>query len=183
MLKVHVVFDLGWNDSMTVSFVQRLRSEIRVIDYIEDSHRTLDSYATEIRDRKYNLGKLFLPHDGYHKDFKSGTSAEDILIKFFHRRMVKPVPKTTVEAGIKTARMALAQAAFDAEKAARLIECLKRYRRTINSTTNEPGAPLHDEYSHGADAFRYLGMAAPLMRSGASPESLKSFKNRKRSHG
>jgi phage terminase large subunit len=30
-------------------------------------------------------------------------------------------------------------------------------------STNEPGAPLHDEYSHGADAFRYLGLVAPGM--------------------
>lgn len=162
-LKVHCVFDLGWNDAMTVSFVQRVRSEIRVIDYIEDSHRTLDSYAAEIRDRKYNLGRLFLPHDGYHKDFKSGTSAEDILIRFFSRKQVRPVPKTTVEAGIKTARMALPQTAFDAQKTERLIECLKRYRRSINSTTGEPGAPLHDEYSHGADNYRYIALCAEQM--------------------
>ena len=25
--------------------------------------------------------------------------------------------------------------------------------------------PLHDEYSHGADAFRYLGQAVELMRN------------------
>jgi phage terminase large subunit len=40
------------------------------------------------------------------------------------------------------------------------LECLKRYRRAINQTTNEPGLPLHDQYSHGADAFRYLAVNA-----------------------
>ena len=77
-LKVHVVFDLGWNDSMVVSFVQRHLSSVRVIDAIKDSHRTLDSYAAEIKDRKYRIGSVFLPHDGYHKDYKTGKSAEEI---------------------------------------------------------------------------------------------------------
>jgi phage terminase large subunit len=40
---------------------------------------------------------------------------------------------------------------------------LKRYRRQINQTTNEAGAPLHDEFSHGADAFRYLAVIADQM--------------------
>ena len=50
------------------------------------------------------------------------------------------------------------QCYFDKAKSLRLIECLKRYRRSINSRTNEAGAPLHDSYSHSADAFRYLAV-------------------------
>jgi phage terminase large subunit len=69
------------------------------------------------------------------------------------------VPKLTVESGIKIARMAFHRIYFDSSTE-RLIECLKHYRRAINQTTNEPGAPLHDEYSHGADAFRYLCVTA-----------------------
>jgi len=61
LLKVHAVFDLGWNDNMTISMVQRLRSEIRIIDYIEDSHRTLDSYSSELKDRRYNWGGCYFP--------------------------------------------------------------------------------------------------------------------------
>jgi len=160
-LKVHTVWDLGYNDSMTVTFVQRVRSELRIIDYIEDSHRALDSYLTEIRDRKYNFGYDFLPHDGFHKDFKSGRSAAEIL-KAFDRK-VKRVPSESIEAGIKATRQALAQTVFNKDKTTRLVECLKRYRRSVNSATNEPGAPLHDEYSHGADNMRYVSLSADMM--------------------
>lgn len=160
-LKVHTVWDLGWNDSMTVSFCQRVRSEIRVIDYIEDSHRTLDSYVAEIKERRYNWGYDFLPHDGFHKDFKSGKSAEQILKAF--GRNVKPVPAESIENGIKAARQALGQMVFNKGKTERLIECIKRYRRAVSSTTNEPGAPLHDEFSHGADNLRYLSLCADMM--------------------
>lgn len=160
-LKVHVVFDLGWNDSMVVGFVQRHLSSVRVIDAIKDSHRTLDSYAVEIKDRGYRLGNVFLPHDGYHKDYKTGKSAEEILKRFGFK--VKPVPNDSIENGIKAARLTLAQTVFDKTKAAPIVDSLKRYRRAINSATQEPGAPLHDDASHGADNYRYIALCAEQM--------------------
>lgn len=173
-IKVHTVWDLGWNDSMVVSFVQRVRSEIRIIDYIEDSHRTLDSYVAEVQARGYNKGWDFLPHDGWHKDFKTGKSAAEILRAF--GRKVRQVPKESIEGGIKAARMAAASTVFHSAKAARLVECLKRYRRAINSKTDEPGAPLHDEYSHGADNFRYIALCADQMdNEDRAPPTLQAF--------
>lgn len=160
-LRTHVVFDLGWNDSMVVSFVQRLHSSVRVIDVIKDSHRTLDSYAAEIKARGYRLGTVFLPHDGYHKDYKTGKSAEEILKRFGFR--VRQVSNAGIEAGIKAARQTLAQSVFDKNKAAPMVDALKRYRRAINSTTQEPGAPLHDDASHGADNYRYIALCAEQM--------------------
>jgi len=48
LLKVHSVWDLGWNNAMAILLVQRSGSgEIRLIDFIEDSLRTLDSYVAE----------------------------------------------------------------------------------------------------------------------------------------
>ena len=58
------------------------------------------------------------------------------------------------------------------KRCAQLLECLSRYRRQIDPRTNEPGAPLHDEASHGADVWRYINMALPLMDNdtqGAKP--------------
>lgn len=72
---------------------------------------------------------------------------------------VRITPSMDIETGIKLARMVLPRCYFD-KSTERLTECLKRYRRSINQTTNEPGAPLHDEYSHGADMFRYLAVNA-----------------------
>lgn len=157
-LKVHTVWDLGWNDSMSISLVQRVRSEIRVIEYIEDSHKTLDWYVAGLNQKRMNFGIDWLPHDGRTKDFKTGKSAEEILKSF--GRKVKITPNISIESGIKAARMMFAQVYFDKTKTARLVECLKRYRRSINQATNEPGAPVHDEFSHGADDFRYLAVVA-----------------------
>lgn len=162
-LKVHTIWDLGWNDSMTISLVQRVRSEIRVIDYIEDSHKTLDHYAALLQGKRLNWGYDWLPHDGNTKDFKTGKSAHDILRAF--GRKTKSVPNVGIEPGIKAARMMFGQVYFNKAKTARLIECLKRYRRAINQSTNEPGSPVHDEFSHGADNFRYLAVVADQLQN------------------
>jgi phage terminase large subunit len=162
MLKVHVVFDLGFNDSMAIILCQRGVSDIRIIKYIEDNHRTLDSFSSEIRSLNYNWCTMFLPHDGKSRDYKSGLSAEDIMRK--QGWTVRIVPVSSIESGIKIARMHFHKCYFD-KSANRLLECLKNYKRSINSSTNEPGAPLHDEYSHGADAFRYMATSVEQMKN------------------
>jgi len=164
-LKAHVVFDLGWNDKMSIGIVQRHVSSLRVIRYIEDDHKTLDWYSAQLKSLGYNWGKVFLPHDGAHGDYKTGKSAKQWMEDLGWS--VEIVPNQPVETGIKNARMVFSQLYMDRTNCARLIECLKRYRRSIPTTTGEPAGPLHDEFSHGADMFRYLAIAAPQMTNDA----------------
>ena len=175
MMKVHVVMDLGWNDSMSVILCQKGISDLRIIGYIEDDHRTLDSYSAQLKNLSYNWGTMFLPHDGQSKDFKHGISAEDIMRKLGWD--VRIVPKQDIESGIKLARMNFHRIYFD-KSANRLVECLKNYRRSINSATNEPGAPLHDEFSHGADAFRYLCTSIDSMKNESWSKEKIQYTNR-----
>lgn len=161
MLPVHTVWDLGWNDAMTIGFVQRGLRDVRIIDYIEDSNRTLDWYVGQIERRPWRWGSDFIPHDGRTRNFQTGKSTEELLQAL--KRRVTVLEQSSVEEGIKAARMLWPSCYFDATKTARLMECLKRYRRQVNQTTNEPMGPLHDEYSHGADMFRYIGQAVRLM--------------------
>lgn len=158
LLKVHTVWDLGFNDSTAIILVQRAQSEIRIIDYIEDSHRTLDDYVAEINAKRLNWGTDFLPHDGAARNLQTGMSPKDIISRL--GRSAQIIPNTKVEMGIKAARLIFRQCYFDEGKAKRLVECLKRYRRNIPTSTNEPANPIHDEYSHGADAFRMLALVA-----------------------
>ena len=159
LLKVHTIWDLGWNDSMTIIMAQRAASEIRVIDYIEGSHRTLASYVNGdpndpdldyLGKRPWNWGKDFLPHDGFHKDYKTGKTSKQILEALGRKVHEEPVANIGLEEGIKATRATFHQIYFDdGENVARLIECLRRYRRAINERTGEPGSPVHDEFSHG----------------------------------
>lgn len=172
MLKVHTVWDLGWNDAMAIGFVQRLGGELRVIDYIEDSHLRLDEYVTQIKARPWNWGVDYLPHDGAAENMQTGISAETALRKL--GRNPRIIPAADVEAGIKNARLVWPRVYFDRTKAAPLVAHLKRYRRAINKNTNEAGAPLHDEHSHGADMFRYLcSVADKMTNDGAKRDPIK----------
>lgn len=160
-LKVFPVFDLGWNDKMAIGLAQRHISSLRVIWYEEYSHKTLDWISAEMKKLNYNWGKVFLPHDGAHGDYKTGKSAKQVMEELGWK--VDIVPIQPVETGIKNARMAFGQLYVDKDKCARLIECLKRYRRSVPTTTGEAAGPLHDEYSHGADMFRYMALSANEM--------------------
>jgi phage terminase large subunit len=162
-LKTHCVWDLGFNDSMAIILVQKVSSEVRVVSYIEGTQRTLADYSAELKGLKLdgqpvNWGQAWLPHDGFATRHQSGKSDAAVLRGLGWD--VQRVPQTDVEAGIKRAREMFPRVYFNKERAERLVECLKRYRRHVSQATGEPGKPVHDEFSHGADAFRYLAMCA-----------------------
>ena len=167
-LPVHTVWDLGWNDAMTIAMVQRGPQDVRIINYIEDSHRTLDWYVAKLDKLPYRWGTDYLPHDGKTKNFQTGKSTEQLLRDMGRRQVRSQDRAADVEEGIKSARMLFPRCYIDQTKAARLLECLKRYQRRIHSTTNEPMEPLHDEYSHGADCFRYLAQWVTHMEGGGT---------------
>jgi len=164
-LKVHVVVDLGWNDAMSIILVQKNVSEIRIIDYIEDTHRKLTDYSQELKEKKYNWGKMFIPHDGYNERVEAASAYNILKTLGWDVPDKSELVEMNVENGIKAAREIFPRCYFDKAKTTRLVECLKRYRRIVPRNTNEPRSPMHDEYSHGADAFRYLAIAVDQMKN------------------
>ena len=165
LLKVHVVFDLGWNDSTAIILVQRQASALYVIDYIEDSRRTLDSYSAELRDKQYNWGKVWLPHDGFSGSVAAKPPSDILTALGWDVAQKHELAILPLESGIQTARQTFRQVYFDKDRCGRLIECLKRYRRRINNQTQAEAGPVHDEFSHGADCFRYMCINAQQMRN------------------
>ena len=158
ILKVHTVWDLGWADKMAIGFVQKQGSSIRIIDYIEDSHRTYDSYVAEIKEKRYNLATAWLPHDGRAKNPQTGVSPIELLNKLGLVTDRKGVPDIGLHQGIEAARQMFPRVIFDKEKCTPLFNRLRRYVRVISPMTNEPGMPRKDENTHGADMFRYIAV-------------------------
>lgn len=174
MLKVHTVWDLGFNDATAIIFVQKNLSEIRIIDYVEENHLSIPEHLIRLKDKGYNYGTDFIPWDGAEERYKltnPENSPEGMMRKL--KRTVQALEQADVETGIKRARTIFGQCYFDRDKTVRLRECLKRYRRAIPISTDEPAKPLHDEFSHGADAFRYLAMALDRMTNDTGFKKLK----------
>ena len=164
-LSAHVILDLGWNDKMFTIIAQRGLAEIRVIGARQDDHITLAKLSAELKLLPYSWGKVWLPHDGAHGDFKTGKTTHQLLKELNWQTGV--VPNVPVETGIKRARMLLERCYFDRKKAAPLVQALRRYKRNLNPKSEEFMAPLHDDASHGGDAFRYLSLVAERMQNSA----------------
>lgn len=174
MLKVHTVWDLGYNDKVAIIFVQKVASEIRVVRYLEDNLKDLPWYVNELKKLEYNWGKDYLPHDGYAARLESGGKSTYHILKALGRPVVAKgaMPNVDVEEGIKQARVIFPRVYFDKDNARGLVDHLKRYKRSIPSTTGEPGSPVHDAASHGSDAFRYLGLVADKLRNEADSPTI-----------
>ncbi|KFJ10065.1 phage terminase, large subunit, PBSX family [Delftia acidovorans] len=176
-LPVHTVWDLGWADDMAIAFVQRTAVDFRIIHFMQGHQKTLEWYVQEMEKLPYLWGTDFLPHDGAHGDFKTGQTSQQILQDM--GREVEVLERFGLEAGIRMARGIFAQAYVDAGRCAQLLDCLSRYRRQVDPRTQEPGAPLHDDASHGADVWRYLAMALPRMDNATQC----AMRNRRRGGG
>lgn len=168
LVKTHIIADLGFNDAMALILAQRVTSELRIVGYIEDSHRTLDDYSAQLKEMRLNWGTMYLPHDAEAKTLAAGGRSTAQIMRTLGWE-VQITPNIDIEEGIKQARMAFPRCFFDVDKTQRLVECLKRYRRNIPTTTGEPGRPVHDEFSHGADAFRYMSIVADRLESVGKP--------------
>ena len=153
-LRVHTIWDLGWNDQTSIIFAQRLLSEVRIIDYEEESFLRYDEWAKRINAKPYVYGDHWLPHDGGNEtQGGAGQSAQSQLTPLLGRRPKVVKRPASVEHPIRSARMLWPRVYMDETKCARLMDCLKRFRRGVPETTGEPGSPVKDEYRHGADAF------------------------------
>jgi hypothetical protein len=163
-LKVHTIWDLGFADFMSVIFCQRgSDGALRVIDYIQDNRKPLDYYIRQMKDKPYNYGTDFIPHDGASKHFLTGKSTKEVMENM--GRNVVVLPRTDVDEGIKLARMVFSRVYFDDVKAEKLIDCLQNYKYGVNASTGAFTQPVHDDASHGSDAFRYLAMCEGQMHN------------------
>ena len=171
MLKTHTVWDLGFADSMAIIFVQKgPDGALRIIDYVQDNRKVLDYYIRLIKDKPYNYGTDYIPHDGESKHFLTGKSTKEVMQAM--GRDVQVLPRTDVDEGIRLARMCFSRVYADDVKTEVLIDCLQNYKYGVNAQSGAYTQPVHDDSSHGADAFRYLGMCEGQMSNDAWGEKL-----------
>jgi phage terminase large subunit len=169
-IPVHTFWDLGRRDKTAIWFVQQVGFEFRFIDYYENRGYALAHYIKHLKDKPYIYGEVWLPHDAENDLLASElTVAQQIKA---HNFDVKVTAKIGVSEGIEAARSYFSRCWFDEEKCADGIQCLRRYRYELNENTGLfSKQPLHDDASHGADAFRGFAVsmeeASPTKRPGS----------------
>ena len=154
----HVVFDLGWADSTAYWIVQFIAQEVRLIRYHEDNQQTIAHYLGKIQSYGYVIDTIWLPHDAGNKTLAShGKSIEEVVrAANFNTRVIE---RTPIVDSINAARMMFNKCWFDRNNTHEGLQCLRHYRYDVDPDTKQfSQKPLHDNYSHGADAFRYIGL-------------------------
>ena len=154
---VHAIFDLGWADQTACWLLQFIGQETRLIRYFEDSQQTMSYYMAKLQSFGYVYDTIWLPHDAKAKSLGTGKSIEEIVRATGMK--VQILDRVPVNDSINAARTIFSKCYFDRQNTEEGLQCLRHYRYDVDPDTKMFSAkPLHDEYSHGADAFRYIGL-------------------------
>lgn len=155
---VHAIFDLGWSDATAIWFLQFVGMETRLIRYMEGSQQTMSEYLAKMQTFGYIYDTLWLPHDAENKTLAgNGRSIEEIVRAAGYK--TKIIPKTPILDSINAARTIFRNCWFDRDNCHEGLQCLRHYRYDVDPETKQfSKTPVHDQYSHGADAFRYIGL-------------------------
>lgn len=154
---VNTFWDLGRNDLNTIWLHQHVDGFDRFIGYYENSGEYIGHYIAWLREwakeRDASFGDHYLPHDGDVNILwlEDGTMALMNGLGFYPRKVERP--KNKVEP-INTARAAFAKCQFDEAACKTGLMRLRTYRKEWDDQRGVwRDRPLHDDASHGADAF------------------------------
>ena len=154
-LPVFTFWDLGFSDHLAIWFVQKVGLNYHVIDYYQNRLKSLRFYINYLRGKEYNYALNWLPHDAQHKDLRTGLSVEELMKAAGLRTRI--VPNIRVSDGINAARDVFPRCFFDANATKDGVDALCEYHWDDKAPRSKN--PDHDSSSHGADGFRYFGVA------------------------
>lgn len=157
-LEVHTFWDLWYNDTTAIWFVQFLWKEIRIIDHLEMSWQSLDYYIWELKAKWYKYWTHYLPHDAQAKTMQTWMSVEDRLRELWINNY-KITSKLSVNDWIDAVRRIFQYCWFDKQNCERWLNALNDYHKEWDDKNQIfRDSPKHDRASNSADAFRYLAV-------------------------
>lgn len=165
-LKVHTVWDLGIDDSMSVGFWQRTATDIRLIDYYQNEGFGLDHYFNVLEDKKrehhYNYGKHFAPHDANNRQMMSGKTIVQLSQEMGYTFEI--VPMSRIQDGILAVRLMLARIFINESMCSQALAGWRNYKKKWNEQLLKyDDEPVHDWASHPSDMLRYTAIIEHLM--------------------
>lgn len=171
---VHVVMDIGWNDTTFILWYQALPGgAIHIINCFEKNKEPISFYAKLLKSKEseYLYGCYFGPHDLKVHEQETGLTR----LEFWKRSGIplRVLPNIPLRDGIEAVRCLLPKVYIDEVNCALLITCLERYEQQWDEARQiYKNEPLHNKYSNGADAMRYLALSIPKIAKGLTPEDL-----------
>jgi hypothetical protein len=161
-LEVDTAWDLGVDDSMSIWFFQPVGQGFNFIDYHEDTGYGFEHYAKILKEKGYNYGNNWMPHDAGARVQSPGEVAKTPK-QMAEDAGIKPItvvqrPRNLdliLKVQIPACRNMIARSRFDEKKCSQGIMGLDNYRAEYNEEKKILSSrPQHDWASHPADAFR-----------------------------
>lgn len=155
-LPVHCTFDLGSTDATAIWFFQVYADKLCFIDYHESTHKSVDFYCDLLKNKGYNIGNIYLPHDAAQQHLAAGGKSIKQQVIEANVGTVQRVPHVSVQDGIQAVRATSKLMHFDAVRCAQGIEAMSQYHNEYDATNKTYGLrPKHDWASNGMDSMRY----------------------------
>lgn len=174
-LKVSTAWDLGWDDTNTIWFVQFVGKEVRLIDCYSNNRKPAPHYVNVLNQKPYTYEEHFLPHDVEVHEYSTGTTRRETFENLGLKNIVT-IPKTPIadKTGLSEGHHAMRQLIprcwFDQDKCDDGIEGLKSYRRGWDEKLEKfSDSPVRDWSKHFADAFRQLACGIGIRRDQHAP--------------
>jgi hypothetical protein len=160
-------WDIGFNDTNSIWFVQTIGQMIHVINYYEDYNEGLGFYAELLREYtvkyKYNYGVHYTPHDVGVHDYSIGRTRQSFAKDY--GLILRRVDRLSRESGIEAVRKLLPYCVFDLEMCDDGLKTLESYRKEWDDKkATYRDTPYHDWASNGADAFRTGAQVHPFTK-------------------
>ena len=159
MYPLDVYFDLGMNDMTSMWFRQTVGREFRYVDYYQNNGEAIPFYVNLMRDKypKARWGRVVLPHDASVRELSSGNTRQETFTAMGVRTEIQP--RQARSERVNAVRTHLPKCVIDADNCAEGIECLQNYRKKKDDKNDiYSNTPVHDKFSHGADAFGYSAL-------------------------
>jgi hypothetical protein len=164
-LPIHTFWDIGMHDYMSIWLGQRVGDYWNWVGFIEGCGKAVDFYADELTTWKNAnrivWGNHVWPHDGFHKDvgiLGAKTRAEVFQSLGFSMPISMPKRQNPGD-WIDATRLFLRKSRWDRTGCKLGLTHLRKYSKRKDPTRNVYlNEPLHDQHSHGADAFQIAAM-------------------------
>ncbi|MBL4940370.1 MAG: phage terminase large subunit [Colwellia sp.] len=176
-LPVITGWDIGVDDYTAVWFMQENGREVRAIDYYECSGEGAQHVADVILSKPYKYKAHYLPHDVRNREWGSGAKKREDTLRDLGITPVRVGARLGPVERINATRALLPIVSFDREKAWLGIKRLRNYCRKFNESTQSYLGPLHDDSSHGSDAFGEFALNCSIRPTLANTTKSDEFKD------
>lgn len=158
---IEVSADLGFRDTASFWYWQRVQGGFNVLGYDGDSGLDADEWIPRIQEHIRELGaktvgKVWLPHDSRAKTFQSRHTTMERFISAFGAQHVGLVPQSKKLDQISAAREVIDKCAFNKFKCEIGLDGLRAWEFVYSEENGVfSREPNHNWASHPSDAFAY----------------------------